>query len=114
MEAVATTKGVRISPRKVRLVADAIRNMPVAKAVQLLSLTPKRGAYILLKTLKSAVANALSSGKVTEENLVIKSLLVNQGTALKRYHMSARGRVRPYTKKSSHVTIVVAEKGGNK
>ena len=118
MEAVAKTSGVRISPRKVQLVADAVRGMSVAQAMQVLTLAEKRGASILLDTLKSAVANAVNNGRADEKNLVIKSLIVSKGQFLKRFHMAARGRTRPYTKRSTHVTIVVAEKeaskGGNK
>lgn len=111
MEAQAKTVGIRISSRKVQLVADAVRGMGVAKAMQVLSLTPKRGASVLLKTLKSAVANAVNNAKADEGKLVIKRLDVTQGQFLKRYHMAARGRIRPYKKRSTHITIVVAEKG---
>lgn len=111
MEIVARSQSVRISPRKVRLVADAIRNMPVAKALQLLPHIEKRGAYVLQKTLKSAVANAVNNAKLQEENLVIGELLVNQGPFLKRYHPSTRGRIHPYKRRSTHVKIVLKEKG---
>lgn len=111
MQAVATVKGARISPRKVQVVADAIRGMSVASARQTLSVTQKHGAAILSKVLQSAVANAVNNKKLREETLVISQLLVQGGSFLRRFHSSARGRTRPYTKRTTHVTIVVSEKG---
>lgn len=108
MEGKAVTKGTGISPRKVRIVADAIRNMPVIKAMQLLQVADKRGSYVLQKTLKSAVANAVNNANLDANDLYIARLEVNAGLQLKRMHMAARGRVRPYKKRTSHVTIVVA------
>src|SRR5690348_10374908 len=84
MEAQARTTGVRISTRKVRLVADAIRNMQVSLAMQLLATTQKRGSSVLSKTLKSAVANALQKGNVTEADLFIVRIEVDGGPTLRR------------------------------
>lgn len=114
MEIIARTKSVRVSPRKVRLVADAIRNMPVDKALQALMHAEKRGAYVLQNTLKSAIANAVNNAKLKQEDLVIGELIVNQGSFLKRYHASTRGRIHPYKKRSSHVKIVLKEKVADK
>jgi len=108
-QAMATTKGVRISTRKVRLVADAIRNMPVAKALSVLAVTNKRGAGILAKTIKSATANATHNGKLSGEKLTIAELHVNEGPFLKRFHASTRGRIHSYKKRSTHITVVVKE-----
>lgn len=110
MQAVATVKGARISPRKVRVVADAIRGKSVASAMQTLTVTQKHGATVIAKVLKSAVANAVNNKKLAEDNLVVAQLLVENGSFLRRFHSSARGRVRPYTKRTTHVTVVVAEK----
>lgn len=110
MQAVATVKGARISPRKVRIVADAIRGMSVAKAMQTLTVTQKHGASVLAKVLQSAVANAVNNKKLEADNLVISQLLVDGGSFLRRFHSSARGRTRPYTKRTTHVTVVVEEK----
>ena|SRR5579883_2801670 len=124
MEITASAKSVRISTRKVRLVADSIRNMSVKKAMQTLSLVEKRGASALSKVLKSAVANAVSNAKIAEDNLIIAQLTVNEGPFLKRFHASTRGRIHGYKKRSSHIKIVLkeksasvkttADKGGNK
>lgn len=110
MEVIATVKSVRVSPRKVRLVADNLRNVSAKKALQLLTLIEKRGAYVLAKVLKSAIANAINNAKLMEDNLMINRLIVNEGPPLKRYHPSTRGRIHPYKKKSSHITIVLKER----
>ncbi|MEX2007231.1 MAG: 50S ribosomal protein L22 [Candidatus Levyibacteriota bacterium] len=107
--AVAKSSAVRVSTRKVRLVADSIRGLAVEKALGALSQLSKRGSVSLEKTLKSAVANAVSKGMV-KENLFIKSLEVGQAPALKRYHPSTRGRIHPYKRKASHIKIVLEEK----
>lgn len=109
MEAQARTKGIRISTRKVRLVADAIRNLPVAKAMQLLATTQKHGASVLVKTLKSAIANALQKGGL-EADLFVVRLEVDGGPTLRRMHIGSRSHVRMYTKRSTHVRIVVGDK----
>jgi large subunit ribosomal protein L22 len=114
MEITATAKSVRVSPRKVRLVADGIRNVSAKKALQILTLVEKRGAYPLAKVLKSAIANAVNNAKMMEENLTIYRLEVTEGPALKRFHASTRGRIHPYKKKSSHIRITLKEKGDKK
>lgn len=106
----AHTKGAKVSTRKVRLVADAIRNQSVTDALRLLSLTPKHGAYVLEKALKSAAANAMNSTKVSQDQLVISQLLINEGQFLKRFRPSTRGRVHGYKKRTTHITIVLKEK----
>jgi large subunit ribosomal protein L22 len=105
----ATAKSVRISTRKVRLVADAIRNMPVSQAITMLELTQKRGAGVLLKTIKSAVANAVNNAKLSEDKLVIDKLDIQEGPFLKRFKPSTRGRVHPFKKRSSHIMVVLKE-----
>ena len=101
---------VKVSTRKVRLVADSIRNMSVKDAMVVLEMTKKHGAYALMKPLKSAVANAVNNNKMAADNLVISSLQVNEGPFLKRFHASTRGRIHGYKKRSSHITIVLKEK----
>lgn len=113
MQAIATVKGARVSPRKVRVVADAIRGKSVVQARQTLSVTKKHGASILSKVLQSAVANAVNNKKLQEDKLVIDQLLVQGGSFLRRFHSSARGRTRPYTKRTTHVTVVLSEKASN-
>jgi large subunit ribosomal protein L22 len=110
MEIKAQSKSVRISPRKVRLVADAIRNKSVAQALNALTLIKKRGSGVLYKTLKSAIANAINNAKLKQDSLVIKRIEVDQGSFLKRQRASTRGRAHPYKKRSSHIKIVLEAK----
>lgn len=110
MQAVARVKEIRTSPRKVRLVADAIRDLSLQEAQDALSVIQKRGAYDLEKVLKSAIANAVNNGKLDKENLVIKNIDVSEGTSLKRFRPSTRGRVHRYEKRSTSIRIVLEEK----
>lgn len=110
MEVVAKAQSVRISPRKVRLVADAVKRMPIDQALRALSLTPKRSGSVLEKTLKSAVANAVHNNQLDEKNLIIERIEVTEAPALKRFHPSTRGRVHPYKKRGSHITVILKEK----
>lgn len=111
MEVTATSKAVRISPRKVRLVVDAIRNLSVQRALDTLLLTDKQASLVILKTLKSAVANAKNNAKLEENTLVIERIEVSHGQALKRFRPSTRGRIHPYKKRSSNIMVVLKEKG---
>ena len=110
MEVKAISRSVRISPRKVRIVAAVLKGSTALEAVRKLSLLDKRGATILEKTVKSAIANAVNNAKLTEEKLVIKEIQVNEGAFLKRFHHSTRGRVHPYKRRSSHITVVLEDK----
>lgn len=114
MEITAVSRSVRISPRKVRLVADAVSKMPIDKAITALAVIKKRGAVALAKTLKSALANAVNNAKLDKQNLIISNIDITEGPSLKRYHPSTRGRIHPYKKRSSHIRVVLKEKeGGN-
>jgi len=110
MEVRALAKSVRISPRKLRLIADAIRNLPVDDALRVLTVAQQRAAGTMIKTLNSAVANAVNNAKLDRQNLFISSVMVNEAQALKRFHPSTRGRIHPYKKRGSHVEIVLKEK----
>ncbi len=110
MEIIALSKSVRISPRKIRLIADVIRSKKADAALKALALIKKRAAEPLQKTLKSAIANAVNNAKLNLEALTIKRIDVTEGEALKRYHPSSRGRTHPYKKRSSHIRIVLEEK----
>lgn len=107
MEIRAVSKSVRVSPRKVRLVADAIRNLSVTEAMYVLQSVEKKAATPLTKTLKSAVANAVNNANLEIESLVVGTVMINAGQALKRFRPSTRGRIHPYKKRSSNITIVV-------
>jgi large subunit ribosomal protein L22 len=114
MQVRAISKSVRMSPRKVRLVADAIRKLSIDEAFAVLEATHNRAAQPIAKTLESAVANAVTNNSLVRENLLIETVMVNEGQAMKRFHPSSRGRVHPYKKKSSHILIVLSEKSAKK
>src|SRR6185436_6156506 len=104
MQAKAIQRYVRITPRKCNQVLDLIRGQAVEEA----QFTPKQGARIVQKVLKSAVANALHEGKVRLEELYVKEAVVGAGPTLKRWLPRAQGRATPILKRSSHVSITVA------
>lgn len=110
MQIIARAKSIRISPRKVRLVADGIRNLPLNKALNVLNMTQKRGATVLNAVFKSAIANAVNNSKRSADSLRIKGIEVWDGTAIKRFHASTRGRVHPYKKRSSNIKIILEAK----
>jgi large subunit ribosomal protein L22 len=110
MEVKAIAKSVRISPRKLRLVAEAVKHMSIEDAYGALEVTHKRAAGVMQKTLKSAVANAITNANLDKDNLMIASVTVNESQPLKRFRPSTRGRIHPYKKRGSHLTIVLKEK----
>ena len=101
----ATAKMVRVSSRKVRLVLDTIRNKSVAEAFAILKFTPNGAASDVEKVLKSAVANAENNFDLDQASLV-----VSEGPTLKRFRPRAKGSASPINKRTSHITVVVAEK----
>ena len=111
MEVVAKTS-VRVAPRKVRLVADAIRKLSLEQALISLSVIKNRGSVSLEKTLKSAVANAINNNSLKRESLKIKSIVVSEASSYKRFHPSTRGRVHPYKRKGSNIEIVLENAKG--
>ena len=113
MEIVARSKSIRISPRKVRLVADGIRNLSLDKALNVLNMTQKRGASVLNSVFKSAIANAVNNVKKNKDSLRIKAIEVWDGPGLKRFHASTKGRAHPYKKRSSHIKIILEEENPN-
>ena len=110
MEAVAKLKYARISPRKVSIVLDLIRNKPVDIAMAILRHTPKAACEDLSKLLKSAVANAENNFNMDHDKLYISECFVCPGPILKRIRPKDHGRAHRIEKRSSHVTIVLKEK----
>lgn len=107
MSAQAIAKGVRISPRKVSVVAALVRGRSVQDALTILSHTPRRAALPLTKVIESAKANADYNHGYKPDTLVITELSVTAGSRLKRFRPAARGRALPYQKKTSHIRVVV-------
>ena len=110
MEARAIAKGVRIPPRKARLVIDLIRGKNVEEADKILSNLNKEAARLIRKVLTSAVANAENNLGLKKENLYVKEAFVNEGQTLKRINFGSRGHVDPIKKRTSHITIIVSER----
>ena len=109
MQVAAKLKYARISPQKCRLVADAIRGKSVAGAKQILELMPKKGALLLKKVLDSAIANAEHNNAADIDELRVSTVFVNEAPRLRRFRASAKGRASPRQKRSSHITIQVAD-----
>ncbi|AGW14557.1 MAG: 50S ribosomal protein L22 [Desulfovibrio sp.] len=109
MEVKATAKHMRIGPRKVRLVARNIQGRPVEDALNILKFTPKKAAEMLTKVVSSAVANAEQLPGVDVDSLVVKQIIVDQGSSWKRHLTRSMGRVNKILKRSSHITVIVAE-----
>jgi large subunit ribosomal protein L22 len=110
MEARAEAKHVRISPRKVNVVNDLIRNKSVGMAMAILKGTPKAASEVLEKLLTSAIANAENNHNMDVEKLYISSITANPGTIMKRVMPRAQGRAYRINKRTSHITIVLKEK----
>lgn len=110
MEAKAVAKYIRISPRKVRQVVDLIRGKNIGEAIAILKFTPKRASDAVEKVVKSAVANAEHNLELNRDALYIAEAYVDQGPTLKRFKPRAMGRADLIRKKTSHITVVVAEK----
>ena len=110
MEARAYLRHARISPRKVQIVLDLIRNKPVDVAMAILKNTPKAACEPLEKLLKSAAANAENNHNMDASNLYVSTAVANPGPSLKRGMPRAQGRFNRILKRTTHVTIGVSEK----
>ena len=110
IEAKAVAKTVRIAPRKTRLVIDLIRGKNVDDARAILSNQPQRAARVIEKVLDSSIANAVNNFKMNEENLYVKTCYVDEALVMKRAKMDSRGHVGRNDHKTSHITVIVAEK----
>ena len=110
METSAKLKSARISPQKVRLVADQIRGMKVEPALQLLQFSTKKASAILKKILESAIANAEHNDGADIGELKVSTVYVDEGPTYKRLQARAKGRANRILKRTSHITVAVAEK----
>jgi len=109
METHAKLYGVHLSAQKGRLVADLIRGMPVDRALNVLTFTPKKGAVIIKKVLESAIANAEHNDGADIDELRVTSILVERATVLKRLHARAKGRANRISKQTCHVFVTVGD-----
>ena len=110
MEAKAIAKYVRMSPRKARLVANLIKGKDIHEAEAILRYTPNKAAKVIQKVLLSATANAENNLELDKSNLVVKSAIIDQGPSIKRIKPRAQGRADRMVHRTSHVTVVVAER----
>lgn len=110
MNATAKLRGARISAQKVRLVADQVRGMPVEKAEQLLAFSTKKAARIMKKVLLSAIANAEHNDGADIDELTISAVMVDEGPTMKRGRARAKGRGTRILKRTSHITLTVADR----
>ncbi len=109
MEARAQATYVRISPRKVKIVLDLIRNKPADVAMAIIKNTPKAACEPLEKLLKSAMANAVNNFNMDADNLYVSECSVNPGPIIKRIRPRAQGRAYRIEKRTSHITLVLKE-----
>ena len=109
-QASATARTVRVTTRKAKLVLDLIRGKDVKEAMGILKFTPNKAARITYKVVKSAVANASHNFQMDEDKLYVKECYANEGITLKRFMPRAKGSASPIMKRTSHITVVVAER----
>jgi large subunit ribosomal protein L22 len=114
MATMAKLKFVRISAQKARLVADQVRGMPVDRALNLLTFSTKKAAEIIKKVLSSAIANAEHNDGADIDELQVAAITVDAGPSQKRMSPRAKGRGARILKRTSHITVTVAEKAANK
>ncbi len=112
MEVRAIAKDTGVSPRKVRPLVDMVRGKKVDEALTMLRFTATPTARVVAKVVKSAAANAENTFQMLPSDLEIVNIFANEAPTLKRYRPRARGRASPILKRSSHITVIVAEREG--
>lgn len=110
MRVTARLKGTRLSAQKGRLVADQIRGLAVARALSILSFSPKKGAVIIKKVLESAIANAEHNEGADVDELKVTTILVDEGATLRRFRARAKGRGARILKPTCHILVTVGDK----
>ena len=106
----AKAKYIRRTPRKARLLADAVRGMPVSEAIAYLEFSPRHAALDVAKVIKSAAANAEHNFNLNREDLVVKALMVDEGPTMKRIRPVSRGMAHQYFHRTCHITAVVEDR----
>ena len=109
METAARLKFTRLSPQKARLVADLVRGKPVARALEILEYQPQKAARVIRKVLESAIANAEQNDGADIDELRVSRIFVDEGPVMKRIRPRAKGRANRILKRTSHITVLVAE-----
>jgi large subunit ribosomal protein L22 len=111
MEVSSLYKYARTSPQKCRLVADQVRGLPVEYALNILSFSSKKAAKFVKKTLESAIANAENNNSADIDELYVAKICVDEGPTIKRVQARAKGRGNRISKRTSHITVTVSDKG---
>lgn len=106
----AVAKYVRISPRKVHKIVDAVKGKPVEAGMSILKFMPQKSAALVEKVVRSAVANAEQNSNIDIDDLVIRNVIADQGPTLKRFKARARGRGTRILKRTAHITVILAER----
>lgn len=109
METRATLKAVRLSPRKARLVARNVVGMDAAKALDILKFTPQKAAAIIRQVMYSALSNSSNNTSIDPDTLTVKQIIINEGPCWKRFLPRAQGRATSIKKRTSHITVILAE-----
>jgi large subunit ribosomal protein L22 len=109
MEVRAVSKYLRVSPQKVRTLIGAVKGKPVETGLNTLKFMPQKAAKILEKTVRSAVANADQKPDIDVDALIIRNITADQGPSLKRFRARARGRGARILKRTTHITVILAE-----
>jgi large subunit ribosomal protein L22 len=112
MDVTSTYKFARISARKARDVAREIQGLPVSDALDILNFTPRKGAELFSKTVKTALADAENNFEISVDGLFVKSAVVGEGPTFKRFKARARGSAAAIRKRTSHLTVVLSNEGG--
>lgn len=107
MEVTSTTKFVRLSPKKARDVAREIQGLPVSNALDILSFTPKKAAFLIGKTLKTAIADAENNFALDTSSLMIKEAVIGAGPTMRRFKPRAKGSAGAIIKRTSHISITL-------
>jgi large subunit ribosomal protein L22 len=114
METQAKLYGIRLSAQKGRLVADQVRGLPVERALNILTFSPKKAARIIKKVLESAIANAEHNEGADVDELKVSRIMVERGTVLRRFQARAKGRGNRITKPTCHIFVTVSDKAKRK
>jgi large subunit ribosomal protein L22 len=109
MEIIAQSKYIRSTPRKIKLVVDTLKGLSIDEALTRLKFLKKKAAKPVILVLNQATSNATNNFNLNKDNLNIKKIIVGKGPIMKRWRAGARGRVKPFTKRTSHLTIILEE-----
>ncbi len=102
-----TQKNTRQTPRKVRLVANTVKKMPLEQALRQLAVIERRSTLVLMKVIKQAIANAINNHGLKFDDLLLDTILINEGPRFRRFNAVSRGRAHGIIKRSSHITVTL-------